>query len=220
MKKLSFLISFLCIFTTFVVSARSINITAPNGVILYIDDTTTVAQLFRECRNQGFCDSTQRLLLYFGDYEIIENSEASNKPLWHFGNHVEYAAISYYQQTYNNYPNINYQTRAISICAPNGVTTTFRADQTPAYFFRVCRNAGNCSSTLPMTLKFGIYEIKENTVAANKYFYEFNTDTNYAYVMYWDYNSNLNNAENAAAAILGTAICGVGFLYFLNILTK
>ena len=217
MKKTSLFISLFFIFATAISYARSINITTPNGATLYIDDSTTVAQLFRECRNQGFCEYARKLVLYFDNYEIIESSEASNRPLWYFGNHVEYAAISYYHQpNYDNYNHdCDYQTRSISVRAPNGMVTNIRADKTPAFFFRACRSAGNCSSTTPMTLKFGTYEIKENTPAANKCFYEFNTNATYAYVMYWDNYDNSDNSQ-IAAALLGTAICGVGFLYFLS----
>ena len=217
MKKLSLFISLVCIFTTAISYTRSINITAPNGLTLYISDSTTVAQLFRECRNQGFFEYARKLVLYFDNYEIIENSEASSRPLWYFGNHVEYASIGYYNQSnYNNY-NYDYQTRTISIRASNGMVTTLQANQTPAYFFRACRNAGNCPSASPMTLKFGSYEIKENTQAANKCFYEFNTDAIYAYVMYWNYHSTLDD-DVQAAALLGTALCGVGFIYFLSLI--
>lgn len=219
MKKLSLLVSLLCTFASLDISARCVNITTTNGSILYIDNNTTVAQLFRECRNNGFCENSRKLVLYFDNYEIIENSEASNRPLWYFGNHVEYAAIGYYNQSnYNNYNyDYDYQARTISVRAANGMVTILKANQTPAYFFRACRSAGNCSSIAPMTLKFGTYEIKENTQAANKYFYEFNTDATYAYVMYWDNNFTLGN-DDSAAALLGTALCGVGFLYFLSLI--
>ena len=224
MKKLFFLISLIAVFTAFESFARSINISAPHGEILYIDDSTTVAQLFRECRNQGFCDSNRRLVLYFDRYEIVENSEAANKSLWFFGNHVEYAMISYYIQPNNNYVH-DCQYRPISIRASNGMVTTLQANSTPAYFFRACRSAGNCSSTAPMTLKFGNYEIKEDSSAANKCFYEFDTNANYAYVMYWDnYNVNYYNYSDSelqqATAALGTTIFGIGFLYFLSQLNR
>lgn len=218
MKKLSLITSFLCIFTTAIISARCINITTMNGATLYIDDSTTVAQLFRECRNGGFYENSRKLVLYFGNYEIIENSEASNRALWYFGSQVEYASISYYHQSnYNDY-SYDYEIRTISVRAPNGMIRTCRANQTPAYFFRSCRSAGHCSSTAAMTLKFGIYEIKENTPAANKYFYEFNTDATHAYVMYWNNDVSLEDAQ--ATALLGTAVFGAGFLYFLSLLNS
>ncbi len=221
MKKLSLFTIFICLFTSFIAYARCITITAPNSAILYIDDSTTVAQLFRECRNSGFCNSSQRLVLYLGNFEIIENSEASNHALWYFSNQVEYATISYYH--HNNINNVNnysydYQTRPISIRAPNGMVTTFKANQTPASFFRACRNAGYYSSIAPMTLKFGNYEIKENTPCANKYFYEFNTDATYAYVMYWDNYYNLENSHTLEA--LGAVACGVGLVYFLTLMNN
>jgi len=214
MKKLSLFISLFFLFTAAINYTRSINITTPNGSTLYIDNNTTVAQLFRECRNFGFCEYTRRLVLYFDNYEIIENSEASNKTLWSFGNHVEYASIGYYNQSnYNNY-NYDHKNRSISIRAANGMTTELKAYQTPAYFFRACRNAGNCANTAPMTLKFGTYEIKENTLAANKCFYEFNTDATYAYVMYWDSNSNINNDPDAALKDIGA---GLGIVFCLGL---
>ncbi len=220
MKKFSFFISLFFIFTAAISYTRCVNITTISGSVLYIDDNTTVAQLFRECRNNGFYENSRKLVLYFGNYEVIENSEASNRPLWYFGNQVEYASIAYYlQSNYNNDYLYDYQTRSISVRAPNGMIRTCKANQTPACFFRSCRSAGNCSSTSPMVLKFGTYEIKENTPAANKYFYEFNTDVTYAYVMYWSDNLNLDN-EIQATALLGTALCTVGFFYFLNILTN
>jgi hypothetical protein len=219
MKKLSVLVSFLCIFASLDISTRCVNITTIDGSTLYIDDNTTVAQLFRECRNNGFCENSKKLVLYFGSYEIIENSEASNRPLWYFGNQVEYASISYYNQSnYNNDYSYDYQNRTISVRASNGMIRTCKATQTPAHFFRSCRSAGNCSSTAPMKLKFGTYEIKENSPAANKCFYEFNTDATYAYVMYWDNDVNLDDVQ--AGALVGTALCGVGFLYFLSLLNS
>ncbi|MBI2344493.1 hypothetical protein HYV10_00275 [Candidatus Dependentiae bacterium] len=213
-KKLSFFLSLIYIFATHETSARCINITTPNGATLYIDNSITVAELFRECRNQGFCEYAQRLVLYFDNYEIIENSQASNKALCYFGNHVEYAHIGYYNRPNNIAYPYDHQARFISVRAQNGMITTVKADRTPAYFFRICRNAGHCLSTDPMILKFGIYEIKENTLVANRPFYEFNTDATYAYVMYWDYSSGLNNLESLSA--IGATICGIGFLYFMS----
>ena len=219
MKKLSLFISLFFVFTTAIISARYVNITTMNNSTLYIDDNTTVAQLFRECRSSGFCQNSKKLVLYFGNYEIIENSEASNRPLWYFGNEVEYATISYYHQSnHDNDYLYDYQTRTISVRAPNGMIRACKANQTPAYFFRSCRSAGHCSSIAPMTLKFGTYEIKENSPAANKCFYEFNTDATYAYVMYWNNDANVDDTQ--AGALLGTAICGVGFLYFLSLLNN
>jgi hypothetical protein len=219
MKKLSFLISLFCIFTAFEASARCVNITTPHGSTLYINQHTTVAELFRECRNHEFFGYAQRLVLYFGGYEILEQSEASYKPLCDFGNHIEYARVGFIYEYDSNFYSNEYKERTISIRASNGMIRTCRANQTPAYFFRSCRNAGNCPSTAPMTLKFGTYEIKENTAAANKFFYEFNTDSNSAYVMYWNYNTTLENDESFTA-LLGATICGLGFIYFLDQITK
>lgn len=223
MKKLSLFIFLCSIFAPIINFTRCINITTMNNQILYVDDSSTVAELFREYRNGGFCENSRKLVLYFDNYEIIENSQASNYPLWHFGNHVEYATLGYYNSS--NYHDVSYsydyQNRTISIRAPNGMIRTCRSGQTPAHFFRSCRSAGHCSSTAPMTLKFGNYEIKENTPAANKCFYEFNTDATYAYVMYWNNDDIIDEQEALnAIALLGSAICGTGFIYFLTLLNK
>lgn len=182
MQKIFFILIHL--FTASIISCNLITVFVTTGESFLIENNKTVAELFRKCRNQGFCQSPKLLVLYFNQYEIIENSEASNKILWDYGNHVAYATVSYYQAQ-------NSESQTISIRATNGMVTKLKTSQTPAYFFRACRSAGHCPTTEPMILKFGFYEIKENTPAANKRFSEFNTNINYAYVM--NPNNNITN---------------------------
>ena len=194
MKKLHLLIYALILTVPFTAHTRLIEIIAEDGTLINVSDSQTVQDFFNKCRQDRHCTSAQHLALDFNNKLIKEGSSEADRTLWDLkwmssANKASVVTLQYPQRPHSsNYlasllTNYAQQPNAlIEVEAPNGRIKKCSLNETPAYFFRKCRNSGDCPNNAPMTLQFGNFEIKENSQAANKPFGSFNTDSGFAQV--------------------------------------
>ncbi len=186
MKKLHVLIYILIVILPSIVHTRLIEIITENGTPVHISDTETVQNFFDKCRKDRYCTNNNKLVLDFNDKLIKEGSPEAKRTLWDhsslFSNRAVVAILQYPQQQFATYH--PYQKSFIEIEAPNGKIKKCSINETPAHFFRSCRNSGNCINDRPLTLKFDFFEIKEGTQDANRPFGSFGTYCGFAQARY------------------------------------
>ncbi len=194
MKKLHFLICALIAITPFTAYTRLIEIITEDGTAVNVSCSETVEGFFEKCRKDNRCTAPYKnLFLDFDGKLIREGSPEANRTLWYhssLGSNKATVATLQYPQPRSSSNYLNWLLRAydeqpnalIDVEAPNGRIKRCSPNDTPAYFFRKCRNCGDCKDAAPMTLNFGNFEIKEGSRAANRSFGSFNTDSGFAQV--------------------------------------
>ena len=86
MKKLSFFISLLSIFIT-PITQCTIEIKTESGIVVEVDESETVANFFKKCRETKKCTDEKTLLLEFANKNrVSEDSEIASLPLKQFSN--------------------------------------------------------------------------------------------------------------------------------------
>lgn len=188
MKKLHLLVYALIFTIPFTSHTRLIEIIAEDGTPLNVSASETVQDFFDKCRRDGHCTSPyKKLFLDFNDKLIQEGSPQASRTLWYHSsldaNTATVASLKYPQRRIDNrslYQRL--ENTLIDVEAPNGRIKRCSLNDSPAYFFRQCRSSGDCRDTAAMTLKFGNFEIKEDSQAANRPFSSFNTDNGFAQV--------------------------------------
>lgn len=187
MKKLHLLIYVLIITIPFTAHTRLIEIIAEDGTPIQVSDSQTVQDFFNKCRKDKHCNAAYKnLVLVFNDKLIQEGSPEASRTLWHHSswssNKATVATLQYPQRNHSSDYLAQQSNALIDVEAPNGKIKRCSLNETPAYFFRACRNSGDCKNNAPMTLKFGNFEIKEDSQAANRPFSSFSTDSGFAQV--------------------------------------
>lgn len=187
MKKLYFLLNSLILIIPFTAYTRLIEIIAEDGTNIHVSDLETVQEFFEKCRKDRHCRSNANLVLDFNNKLIKEGTAEAHKTLWaHSSWNSKKAIVATLQ--YPQQKNISHflykyaENTLIDVEAPNGKIKRCLLNDTPAYFFRKCRNSGECLDTAAMTLKFGNFEIEEDSQEANRPFYTFNTNSSFAQV--------------------------------------
>jgi len=187
MKKINLLFYIMLIAAPFATYAKFIEIIAQDGTILHVSDSETIQGFFEKCRKDMHCTANyQELALDFNNKLIKEGSLEANRTLYYHSswssNKAIVAKLQYPQPRDNRISHHNLRNTLIDVEAPNGRIKQCSLNDTPSYFFKKCRNSGDCRDINAMTLKFGNFEIKEDSEAANRPFYAFQTDSCFAQV--------------------------------------
>ncbi|MBI2344494.1 hypothetical protein HYV10_00280 [Candidatus Dependentiae bacterium] len=186
MKKLRFLMYIIFLAIPFISYARLIEIVAEDGTILYVSDSETVQSFFAKCRQDRHCKAGYKELALEVEGRIIkEGSNQSLSPLSYFSSCDLNKAVVLrlqYPIPKNRFSSQHFAHTLIDIEASSGKIKKCSLYETPAYFFKKCRNSGDCQELSPMTLIFGNIEIQENSEVANNPFYSFQTNSHFAQV--------------------------------------
>jgi hypothetical protein len=188
MKKLHFFLYALLVTAPSTTYSRLIEIVAEDGTTLHVSDSETVQGFLDKCRQDRHCKSPyKKLALDFNDKLIKDGSPEAKRTLYYhssyYSNKAAVATLQYAQPRMSSA--VTYQrleNTLIDVEAPNGRIKQCSLNESPAYFFRQCRNSGDCKDNAPMTLKFGNFEIIEGSQASYDSFASFNTDSGFAQV--------------------------------------